>query len=472
MIRIETAGSRVIEDSRPQPLEHDLPQAVVFNALALVLAPLMLYLFYSHPVVYTWFVAEDHFGENIQAIGFAATAVLMLVLAWRPGPLPRRILWALIGLVALFVAGEEISWGERILEGVMGISYPDAVRELNRQDEFNIHNLMSQSLLTSKQNIAALGIVVWLGISFVVIGWWPQLAQRLDHYGVPLIPVQFYGLFLVAVGYRFAGPVARSDEIWELFLALAAVSWAFHLYLRHRWPRAAVGRRGVGALAALFGALVLSGAVTAPIGSHDLLTARYNSLASRDYPARGLYGQADELFAHIYRHPEHEYPDTRHEHARLLLAQGRDDEAAVVLTEVIRRAGEKETREDLTILDLRGLAMAYAALQEPERAHAYFERAIEVNRAKIADTEDADEKALLHWELARTLKAAGDVEGAITAVEAGVGMAASAAPAAGMETWLRVNVLTDWQQDRRSYWFWQRVSCWLSPGGRECNAGG
>ena len=420
MINAGTAGFRTSEDSRPQPPAHDWPQAVVYNVLAVALALAVLYLFFSQPVVYTWLVAEDHFGENVQALGFAVTAALLLALAWRPGPPTRRVLWALIGLLALFVAGEEISWGERILDGLMGISYPEAVRELNRQDEFNLHNLVSQSLLTSKQNLAALGIVVWLGISFVVIGWWPRLARRLDHHGVPLIPVQFHGLFLVAVGYRFAGPVAHPDEIWELFLALAAASWAFHLHLRHRRPRAAGGRRGDGP-------------------------------ARLSRPARRALQQP--------RDPRH---------AQLLLAQGRDDEAAVVLAEVLGRAAAKEAREDLTILDLRSLAMAHAALGETERSRAYFERALEVNRAEIAAAEDADERALLHWELARTLEAAGDVEGTIAAVRAGVETAASAHPAALLEGWLRGNVLAD-PQDRRSTRFWRRVSCWLSPGDPQCD---
>ncbi len=50
-------------------------------------------------------------------------------------------LYLAFALVMFFCAGEEISWGQRIL----GFETPDALREINRQDEFTLHNI-GQSL--------------------------------------------------------------------------------------------------------------------------------------------------------------------------------------------------------------------------------------------------------------------------------------------------------------------------------------
>ena len=49
----------------------------------------------------------------------------------------RRGVYVLGAAALLFVAGEEISWGQRIL----GFATPDALAALNRQDEFNVHNI-------------------------------------------------------------------------------------------------------------------------------------------------------------------------------------------------------------------------------------------------------------------------------------------------------------------------------------------
>ncbi len=83
---------------------------------------------------------EDHVVENVQWVLGALAAVLGGRIAWRLG-VRRRWGWALCyGVLALglvWVAGEEISWGQRLV----GFQTPAWVMERNQQEELNLHNL-------------------------------------------------------------------------------------------------------------------------------------------------------------------------------------------------------------------------------------------------------------------------------------------------------------------------------------------
>lgn len=90
-------------------------------------------------------IPEDHYFEIVGASSLLITSLLFLY-GFR---LARKTLdktWMSIvkqlvylGLAALFFfgAGEEISWGQRIL----GFQTPENISQVNRQEEFNLHNL-------------------------------------------------------------------------------------------------------------------------------------------------------------------------------------------------------------------------------------------------------------------------------------------------------------------------------------------
>lgn len=90
-------------------------------------------------------IPEDHYFELIGALSFLITS-LLFVYGFR---LARQTLdksWysrikqlVYLGLAVLFFfgAGEEISWGQRIL----GFETPESLSQVNRQEEFNLHNL-------------------------------------------------------------------------------------------------------------------------------------------------------------------------------------------------------------------------------------------------------------------------------------------------------------------------------------------
>ena len=81
---------------------------------------------------------EDRLFEYLGALFFFLTAVLFLIFFFRSRELRlKRLSYLALAVVFILFAGEEISWGQRIL----GIETPEAVQEVNRQQETNLHNL-------------------------------------------------------------------------------------------------------------------------------------------------------------------------------------------------------------------------------------------------------------------------------------------------------------------------------------------
>ena len=106
--------------------------------------------------VYRELIREDALLEDLTAFYFLAAGILLFGAAWmqsmRTMRTPRALL--LIGsVVMLFVAGEEVSWGQRIFD----YATPDLVARKNRQGEFNVHNI--KELGFSKLNLKA--AVLW-----------------------------------------------------------------------------------------------------------------------------------------------------------------------------------------------------------------------------------------------------------------------------------------------------------------------
>ena len=87
---------------------------------------------------FDWFRSEDGPLEWIQFIEYALSSLLSLIVFFKQKKKKaiNAIIWLSIALICFLIAGEEISWGERIT-GV-GIN---SISSLNVQGETNFHNL-------------------------------------------------------------------------------------------------------------------------------------------------------------------------------------------------------------------------------------------------------------------------------------------------------------------------------------------
>ena len=117
---------------------------VVYVVLAIYIALAYSVLAWGNDLL-AFTVPEDHYFEIVGAFALFATSFLFLFgfkLARRFRDRIRRSLvkhLVYLGLALLFFvgAGEELSWGQRML----GFATPEAISQVNRQEEFNLHNL-------------------------------------------------------------------------------------------------------------------------------------------------------------------------------------------------------------------------------------------------------------------------------------------------------------------------------------------
>ncbi len=107
--------------------------------MILLMAPYFLLFFIPLHYLHFFFV-EDGIVEWVSFFAWLIAAVLYTrygCAALRHGR-GFRSFWALgLVLITLVAAGEEISWGQRVL----GYSTPEAIESVNLQSEMNLHNL-------------------------------------------------------------------------------------------------------------------------------------------------------------------------------------------------------------------------------------------------------------------------------------------------------------------------------------------
>jgi hypothetical protein len=137
-------------------------------------------------------IEEDSVVEWIGTLGLIGGAACFLwafFLSGRPGLRAGQGIWKRLVLLALalllFVAaGEEISWGQRLL----GIATPESLHSVSTQDETNLHNL---ELFQNVLSVDRLFQLFWIGFGVVVPllsrAWEP--ARRLFDRFLPIFPV-------------------------------------------------------------------------------------------------------------------------------------------------------------------------------------------------------------------------------------------------------------------------------------------
>jgi cbb3-type cytochrome oxidase subunit 3 len=87
----------------------------------------------------SYFQGEDRLVEWLTFIFFFAASILSFLTLLYRSTMKKLAIWyfLLMGIFLLVCAGEEISWGQRII----GFQTPEKISIINEQKEFNVHNL-------------------------------------------------------------------------------------------------------------------------------------------------------------------------------------------------------------------------------------------------------------------------------------------------------------------------------------------
>jgi hypothetical protein len=127
-------------------------------------------------------------------------AAVVFVLAARAAVAAGRrglaILFVVVAIASFIIAGEEISWGQRLL----GLETPEALDRINHQGETNIHNITIVQRLFNIAELLAGAYGFFLPVLWLVAGVREQLARVIDRLLVP--PLAFGSLFFLPFAYR------------------------------------------------------------------------------------------------------------------------------------------------------------------------------------------------------------------------------------------------------------------------------
>ena len=178
----------------------------------------------SHPEQALWWVAEDGVVE------WATVAVYLILAAWifrriavQKGPLPLAYIVLLV--FCLFVALEEISWGQRLF----GWSTPDWMAQRNIQGETNLHNIQVGGIDWSHTpwmqwvRVAALAGLLALGALALID---PRVRSGLDRLRIPPMRWRQMGWLVGTLAIVFFGaPLDEKGEVHELLFAVFLFLW-------------------------------------------------------------------------------------------------------------------------------------------------------------------------------------------------------------------------------------------------------
>lgn len=331
-------------------------ELTAYTLLAVVVVGFIICLFYFDPVHYTLFITEDFWAENCTFISLAISGGVMIILALRYGIRLQKVIWVIIGIVLIMAAGEEISWGMRIF----GIQKSEMLREINSQGETNLHNLKALAFINSRlHEIIAYIFISWSIFSVMVDLVMTRLKDKICNLGLPLIPIKLIPMMFLPSYFWLFRPVVKSDEIGEMFFGIAMAFFAINLFSNFAWINKQYSK--IKAFGVMIGTTSLVVALTLAMTYIGVLLSgpradgigwRLNMTAQRDYPAFGMYEQAQLLYEYIYANPIYIRPETRTNNAKMLLKAGKQRLAYQILSEdadLILNNNPKETQSSETL---------------------------------------------------------------------------------------------------------------------------
>jgi len=193
-------------------------QLLAWALFALIVAAYLL-LAIQFPRAYIIATYEDLVGEWAQVFLFSITMLLAARQAFSSSRF--RLFFTLLALACLYVAGEEISWGQRLFN----IPTPEFFNEHNLQGETNLHNFFTGPISTlTKQGLEYC-------IAFGLVGYgllYPWLLQRklraalwLEGKGLAAPPLYLWPFFVLS-GFLELGLIHFNEaEIAEILIPFA-----------------------------------------------------------------------------------------------------------------------------------------------------------------------------------------------------------------------------------------------------------
>jgi hypothetical protein len=175
--------------------------------------------------------------ENLGTLCFFVAGVVGVVLFFRSKGRARRIwrfFYLLYGLGALFIAAEELSYGQHILH----FNSPEYFKQYSKQKEVNFHNLGGDAMSKSLRRVAEIAVPIAAVFTPLVILALDRRAFTPGHWPFYTLPLWEVAACLLLADlcyfmrkYEWFG-VTDADELAEGFWGLACLIWIAVLAVR------------------------------------------------------------------------------------------------------------------------------------------------------------------------------------------------------------------------------------------------
>ena len=233
------------------------------------------------PPIYLHLISEDFFGEYLASLFFVTAGAVFIIKGVKQQGI-SRLLAVLLGAAMLFIGGEEVSWGQRLLE----VPTPEALEVINKQGEITLHNI---GFLQTFPFHEVVGVGLLFTLALIMLKNKRNLTILLDV--APLPSLEIWPIFVITAVALIFQPFLKGDEISDIFLGASCLIWACILGQSNAAIRRGTALKSVAvAVSSCIAAALVITANTPP----DRLAWRANITASRDYPDIGQYRQADD----------------------------------------------------------------------------------------------------------------------------------------------------------------------------------
>ncbi|MFW2404372.1 MAG: hypothetical protein ACN4GT_06355 [Gammaproteobacteria bacterium] len=191
----------------------DMRSAILANLLVVAVAVYAWAIQSFDRDLYYLTVQEDEYLEWMSFWAFFVAGLVYLRRAFDDG-FSLFDDWFTLGLAAfcLFVAFEEISWGQRIF----GYRPPEYFLESNFQQELNLHNVVDTDL----RKLAVKLVIFGYGVALPLLLLIPPLSRLLGSAGIVSPPATLSPAFLITGIIQVTYPLKFTGEWIELMLGL------------------------------------------------------------------------------------------------------------------------------------------------------------------------------------------------------------------------------------------------------------
>ncbi|MEM7549141.1 MAG: hypothetical protein AAF363_05695 [Bacteroidota bacterium] len=201
-----------------KPLEKVIISIMVgVNLLGLFFA------FYDQSFFEESYMREDGFVEYGTAVFFLVSSIIAFIYAFKLKGNKKGLFFPVtffIGILFFFVAGEEVSWGQRMFE----VKSSEFFEENNAQGETNLHNLTVNGVKINKLifgQLLSIGILVYMLVFPILYDRKEPFKNFIDKFYIPLpqrhTVIAFVGTAMVIL-------IIQASRKWELLELSAALS--------------------------------------------------------------------------------------------------------------------------------------------------------------------------------------------------------------------------------------------------------